>query len=225
MHDASHFLPSSRFYQAPPYEDNRLRRTNCGEEFQNEREASESSERGESNLSCFPEDCKAERVDVLKRFGEIAALSVANSNQDNKPGCTTADIVNLKKGDEHARNSVHISPIGNGLDSASETHRQTLLSREKSYGEKFRAMTCGTVPQLLGNGQAMLSSVQDITSLISGVASHTYLDGNCDEDEAFFEVANEWMELTIAREEEVMSSEFEEMTSSTLDDVYVYLDL
>ena len=226
MHDASHFLPSSRFYcRPPPYEDNRLRRTNCDEDNEGEE-----SDRGKSNLSRFPEDCKVGRVDVLKRFGDIAALSsVANSNRDNKPGCTTADIANLEKGDERAiNNNIHTSPTSNGLDRASETRWQTylpLLALEKCYGEKFRATNCGIVPQLLGNGQAMLSSVQDITSFISGVASDNYLDGNCDEDEAFFEVANEWMELTIAREEEVMSSEFEEMTSSALDDVYVYLDL
>ena len=69
----------------------------------------------------------------------------------------------------------------------------------------------------------MLSSVQDITSLINDAAAPNYSIGNGASDgEPFFEVANEWSELTIAREEEVTSSEFEEITSPS-DDLHVYI--
>ena len=71
--------------------------------------------------------------------------------------------------------------------------------------------------EIIGNGHTLLSSVQEITSLINDVTDHAHFVGDGGDGNAtFFEVTGESMELTIAREEEVMSSEMEEMMSLEL---------
>lgn len=143
----------------------------------------------------------------MSRFGKIATLTVTNSNRDGQKTTTGAE-----NGEEEI---------------FSNCFEKRPHSSYYYPCEKIGTTLCGTSPHILVNGEAMLSSVQDITSLIDDVAGHTHQDVKCmgKEEEAFFEVANEWAELSIAREEEVMSSEFEEMTSPQLDDIYVCLDI
>ena len=208
MHDPSLFLPSSKFHRPPIYSDNRFRRTNCGEEDEEEKNHEKLTKSNFSHVTENPKIHKMDGLDILSRFGKIATLSVTNSNRDGQKTTTGAE-----NGEEELFGSCF----------EKRPHSSYYYPCEKIGTTLYR-----TSPHILVNGEAMLSSVQDITSLIDNVAGHTHQDVKCmgeEEEEAFFEVSNEWAELSIAREEEVMSSEFEEMTSPQLDDIYVYLDI
>ena len=218
MHDPSLLLPTSQFHKPTSYENNRFRHTCCCGDEDGE---CESSEREESN-SCFAEENKD--GEVVEKFSKIEAPSVVNGNQE-KPGMGVefGKSLSFEKVNVYETNG-STSQLSNVLDSGVQINcGTTSYTQEKGHKEKFATATNDNAATIIGNGQVMLSSTHNITSLINDVADHTHLDGGVahdeDDDELLLEIANEWLELTIAREEEVMSSKFEEMTSSILDDL------
>ena len=105
-----------------------------------------------------------------------------------------------------------------GHDNDRCNNNQALVTERNSASEA--AIMLGE--EKLWNGQRLnqVNSNTDNQSTVmtSSVDSdHThYLKTADDENDCFFEVNSDWMELTIAREEEVTSSLFDEMTSSSL---------
>ena len=219
MHDPSHFLPSSQLYETPSYDDNRMRHRFTDEYARDSKSEKTTTKPVPLNGKKLDNTCRnlphlaKGFVDIVDRFDTISALSDTNSqNFERGTPIFEPSAQNIFTGREKI-------PQKRCLNMQATDQQQSFSCYNRNKMDRDMEKIC---PEIV-NGQAMLSSVQDITSLINGVADHaSYIGNGVNCEGTFFEVANEWMELTIAREEEVTSSEFEEMTSSLLDDVHVY---
>ena len=223
MHDPSFFIPSSHYHNAPSYFDNRMR--HCINEDYSEDDDDDSTTRLTINLKNIrrqksacnsSQHCVNKADTIFRRLSKISALTMANGKNFNDSGTI------LEPSNKEAKML--------GAKCVRVQEQQSPFAREDEFLREVDNLNT----EIIGNGHTLLSSVQDITSLINNVTDHAHFVGDDGDGNAtFFEVTGESMELTIAREEEVMSSEMEEMmsleldkiTSSFTDEVYVYTDI
>ena len=181
MHDPSHFLPSSKFYDAPPYVH------------------------------------RADRVRTVD--GTIDAHSVRNTENDvigkqtrngvkKHPKCRYFSEEVLTDSNSSPQMLRH-SPLLSQIHLA-QPHTQTRANLNHSNNN-----TANITSSKKDNLRLIRSSSNTLppSSPSRGVSDHTPSTSVMDEEASLFEVSTDCMKLSIAREEEVVSSLFDDVAS------------